>query len=83
MPIYEFRCVRCDHIQEVLVSSSSAPVEMKCEKCQGEELERVLSRVSYMMGGSSSSGSEGAKVTTKSCSPGSSCATIELPGHTR
>jgi hypothetical protein len=56
---------------------------MKCEKCQGEELERVLSRVSYMMGGSSSSGSEGAKVTTKSCSPGSSCATIELPGHTR
>ncbi len=82
MPIYEFRCTRCGHIQEILVSSTNATVEMKCESCENEEMERVLSRVSYLMGSSASSG-EGPKVTTKSCSPGNSCATIELPGHSR
>lgn len=83
MPIYEFRCTQCDHVQEVLVSgSNSGQVEMKCEECQGEVLERILSRVSYMMG-SSSQGGEGPKVTTKTCGPDKNCATIELPGYTR
>lgn len=81
MPIYEFRCAECDHIQEVWVTgSSSDPVEMKCEKCQGEVLERVLSCVSYAMG---SSKGQAPKITSKSCGPGQNCATIELPGHTR
>ncbi|MEJ5348906.1 MAG: zinc ribbon domain-containing protein [Desulfosoma sp.] len=83
MPIYEFRCVRCGHIQEVLTSSSQNQVQLVCEKCQGEEMERVLSRVSYVMGHSSSSVQDAPRVTSKSCSPGSSCTTIELPGHTR
>lgn len=83
MPIYEFRCVRCGHIQEVLTSSSQSQVTLVCEQCQGEAMERVLSRVSYVMGHSSSAGHDGPRVTSKSCSPGSSCSTIELPGHTR
>jgi putative FmdB family regulatory protein len=81
MPIYEFRCAQCGNVQEILVSSSNAEVEMKCEQCQGEVLERILSRVSYTMG--SSSGSPGPSVTTKTCGPGNSCSTIELPGYTR
>jgi putative FmdB family regulatory protein len=81
MPIYEFRCAQCGHVQEILVSSSNTEVEMKCEQCQGEELERILSCVSYTMG--SSSGSPGPSVTSKSCGPGKSCSTIELPGYTR
>ncbi len=81
MPIYEFRCAACGHVQEVLVSNSNADVEMKCEQCQGEVLERILSRVSYTMG--SSAGNAGPSVTTKSCGPGKSCSTIELPGYTR
>ena len=81
MPIYEFRCAQCEHVQEILVSSSSTEVEMKCEQCQGEVLERILSRVSYTMG--SSSDSPGPSFTTKTCGPGKSCGAIELPGYTR
>ncbi len=83
MPIYEFRCAQCGHIQEVLVSSSTAEVEMKCDACQGEVLERILSCVSYSMGDSGSSRGSGPSATTKTCGPGKSCSTIELPGHTR
>ncbi len=82
MPIYEFRCTACDHIQEILVSSSSSEVAMKCEACQSEDMVRVLSCVSYAMGSSRGEASSPC-VTTKSCGPGNSCSTIELPGHSR
>uniref|UniRef100_A0A831ZLB9 Zinc ribbon domain-containing protein n=1 Tax=Desulfacinum infernum TaxID=35837 RepID=A0A831ZLB9_9BACT len=83
MPIYEFRCTRCGHIQEILTTGSQGQVSVVCEQCRGEEMERVLSRVSYVMGRSASSGADSPRVTTKSCSPGNSCTTLELPGHSR
>lgn len=85
MPIYEFRCAKCGHIQEFLITSSSDPLELKCSECQGEDLERVLSQVSYAMGASSSSSQASSSpcATTRTCSPGNSCTTIQLPGHTR
>lgn len=83
MPIYEFRCTRCGHIQEILTSGSQSPVSVVCEQCRGEEMERVLSRISYVMGRSSSSSQDSPRVTSKSCSLGNSCTTIELPGHSR
>jgi putative FmdB family regulatory protein len=87
MPIYEFRCVQCGHIQEFLFTSSSASsetAELKCPECQGDEMERVLSQVSYAMGGSSGeSTSSTPSATTRTCAPGKSCTTIELPGHNR
>jgi putative FmdB family regulatory protein len=82
MPIYEFRCAQCGNVQEILVSSSNAEVEMKCEQCQGEVLERILSRVAYTMGPSSGEAT-GPTVTNKTCGPGKSCTTIDLPGYTR
>lgn len=84
MPIYEFRCADCGHVQEIIVSHSSDSIEMKCEACQGEVLERILSQVSYAMGGNSSGDAGGgASATTKTCGPGQSCTNITLPGHTR
>jgi putative FmdB family regulatory protein len=83
MPIYEFRCAQCGNIQEILVSSSSAEIEMKCNECQGEVLERVLSRVSYSMGSPSGEQSASPCATTKSCGPGNTCTTLNLPGYTR
>ena len=82
MPIYEFRCAECGHIQEFILSNSADQPELKCKECQGEDLERVLSSVSYSMG---SSGDRGASpsATTKKCGPGKSCTTIQLPGHSR
>jgi putative FmdB family regulatory protein len=82
MPIYEFRCADCGHIQEIIVSSSSAEIDMKCEGCQGEVMERVMSKVSYAMG-SSRGESSGPTATTKTCGPGKSCTTLELPGYSR
>jgi putative FmdB family regulatory protein len=82
MPIYEFRCVGCGHIQELLVTGSSGEVDMKCESCGGEVMERVMSTVSYAMGSSNGEAS-GPRATTKNCGPGNSCTTLELPGHTR
>ena len=84
MPIYEFRCAKCGHIQEFLTTSSTEQVELKCPECEGDELERVLSQVSYAMGSSGSSqGPSSPSATTRNCAPGKSCTTIQLPGHTR
>ncbi|MCU0573600.1 MAG: zinc ribbon domain-containing protein [Syntrophobacteraceae bacterium] len=84
MPIYEFRCAKCGHIQEFLFTSSSESAELTCPECQGDELERVLSQVSYSMGSSSSEKSASSPcATTRTCAPGKSCTTIQLPGHTR
>lgn len=82
MPIYEFRCTQCGNIQEFLLTTSTEQVEMKCGACQGDELERVLSRVSYAMGSSAGNDSS-PSVTTKTCGPGKNCTTIELPGHSK
>jgi putative FmdB family regulatory protein len=85
MPIYEFRCTACGNIQEIIVTNGSEEVEMKCRECQCEDLERVLSRVSYAMGDSGSSGAQaaGPSCTSRSCGSGNSCSTIELPGYSR
>lgn len=85
MPIYEFRCAKCGHIQEFLTTSSSQEIELKCEACEGDDLERILSQVSYAMGSSGSSSDQGSapSATTRNCAPGKSCTTIELPGHSR
>ena len=81
MPIYEFRCTQCGHVQEIIVSSNSSDVlEMSCNACKGEVLERVLSRVSYTMG---SGKGVTPSVSSKNCGSGNSCTTIDLPGYTR
>jgi putative FmdB family regulatory protein len=80
MPIYEFRCLACNHIFELLSLAQNDTVELQCPQCQAPEVERVLSRVSHVMG--SSSGSPKTSVTSKSCS-GGSCATIDIPGPSR
>lgn len=82
MPIYEFRCTRCGNIEEFLVTGASAQIDMKCSACASDELERVLSRVSYAMGSSAGEASS-PSVTSRSCGPGKSCSTIELPGHSK
>ncbi|MGE0084919.1 MAG: zinc ribbon domain-containing protein [Desulfococcaceae bacterium] len=80
MPIYEFKCLKCNEYFEVLVTRSDEKVEMACPKCHSEEFERVLSTASYAMG--SGSGSAGIKTQNRQCSTGS-CSTYEIPGATR
>lgn len=82
MPIYEFRCLSCNHCFELLTVRQDDTIEMKCPECDNQEVERVLSCVSYVMGNSSSGQSKKTKVTSKSCS-GGTCATIDIPGPSR
>ena len=82
MPIYEFRCLSCNHCFELLAVRQDDTTEMKCPNCDKEEVERVLSCVSYVMGSSSRGHSDKTKVTSKSCS-GGTCATIDIPGPSR
>jgi putative FmdB family regulatory protein len=75
MPIYEFRCLECSNVFELLeLTKGSNKKGMKCPKCNSPEVERLLSRVSVVK----SSGGKATK-TVKDCS-GSTCTTIEVPG---
>lgn len=79
MPIYEFRCLGCGNIFELLqLKKETEKIKMKCPKCSSPEVERVLSTISI---GRSNSGKK-TKQTVKSCSSGS-CATFEVPGPSR
>ncbi|MCG6973514.1 MAG: zinc ribbon domain-containing protein [Desulfobacterales bacterium] len=81
MPIYEFKCQKCEEFIELLVMNQDEKIELKCPKCNCEELERVLSSTSYSMGDGSGK-SQGVKSQTRTCQSGS-CTTYEIPGHTR
>lgn len=80
MPIYEFKCSRCGAVREYFFKSSNEQVELRCEQCGSEEMERIVSRTSHFV---KPSAGEGPSVTARSCKPGSSCTSIDLPGYSR
>ena len=82
MPIFEFKCAKCQEYIEILVMGThDDSVEMKCTKCGSEELERILSRSNFAMAPGGAGGSS-ASTQTRTCSSGS-CTTWNLPGHSR
>ena len=78
MPIYEFRCLKCNECFEILVMNNDDQVEMRCPECKSEEFERILSVSCHTTGGSSSD-TQSAQSQTRSCSSGS-CTTYDIPG---
>ena len=78
MPIFEFRCVACGHIFERLFMNSDDEVSIACPECKSDSFERVVSRSSHVLG--VGPGGKQPKMTTKSCSPGNQCMTLDLPG---
>ena len=48
MPVYEFACNACGARVSVFVRSMSAPVAARCERCGGEDLRRLVSRVTVL-----------------------------------
>ena len=77
MPIYEFRCLKCNEIFELLFMSDQDSKEMKCPHCQSEEFERILSASNFSISGSSPRPQT--NISTKACGD-DSCGTIEIPG---
>jgi putative FmdB family regulatory protein len=80
MPIFEFRCLKCNECFELLVMNNDdqVQIEMRCPECKSEDFERVLSASCYSMG-SGSSESQGAQSKTRSC-PSGTCTTYDIPG---
>ena len=83
MPIFEFKCSKCEEFFEVIVMGSDDDKSLNCPKCKSQEFERVVSTINYAMGNSSSSsGGKGVQIQERECS-GRSCKTYTVPGDTR
>jgi putative FmdB family regulatory protein len=82
MPIYEFRCLACGDLFELLVMAGGTNAAIQCTHCGAQGGERVLSLVSHTVGDGGSPSGQGPGGITRSCGSGS-CGTITLPGHTR
>lgn len=56
MPIYEFRCQKCNKEFENLLSSSSndALNEVKCPECSSDQVKKIISSSSYRLASSAS-----------------------------
>ena len=82
MPIYEFKCSKCDEFFEVITSSTSADSkdDNKCPKCGSVEFERVLSQTNYVMSNAASNGASGVSKQERNCSQGS-CTTYTVAGE--
>jgi putative FmdB family regulatory protein len=80
MPIYEFKCLKCNEFFEILVMKSEDAVEMHCTKCGSEDFERILSASHSVMGDTGAD--QGVKTESRTCS-GGSCTTLEIPGPSR
>lgn len=81
MPIYEFKCLKCNDCFEFLLMNQEDQVELKCPQCESEEFERILSATSHAVGDNPGK-SAGASSTSRTCS-GGSCTTYDLPGPSR
>ncbi len=81
MPIYEFKCQKCEEFFEILVMGGKDDDDVHCPKCQSQAFERVLSSTNYAMTGAGQTGHK-ATQTTRTCSSGN-CTTYEIPGHTK
>ncbi len=82
MPIFEFRCLKCDELFEILIMNQNDNAEMCCPKCKGESFKRVLSNTSFNMGAPSGSNQTYSGPKSHTCSSGN-CTTYDIPGPTR
>ncbi|MDJ0667170.1 MAG: zinc ribbon domain-containing protein [Desulfobacterales bacterium] len=77
MPIYEFRCLKCQELFEFLAVRRDDTMETKCPHCGAEDFERVMSSSNFAMGAGNSG--SGPQKQTRTCS-GGNCTTYEIPG---
>jgi putative FmdB family regulatory protein len=82
MPIYEFKCSKCEEFFEVIVMASNDDETIICPKCESKEFERVVSKTNFAMGSSTAGQAQGVQTQERECS-GGSCKTYTVPGETR
>lgn len=81
MPLYEFRCLKCNDLFEMLITGNKDEVEMRCPRCGAEDFERVISSANYAMGAGGGQATRPA-VQSRQCGSGS-CSTLTLPGYSK
>ncbi len=81
MPIFEFKCTKCEEFFEVIVMGSDNK-DLGCPKCKSHQCERVVSKTNFSMGPSASQKSQGVQTQERSCS-GGSCKTYTVPGESQ
>ncbi|MFZ3090124.1 MAG: zinc ribbon domain-containing protein [Nitrospirota bacterium] len=54
MPIYEYRCKKCNHIFDIIQKSTAEKKDVMCPECGGKETEKILSPFSSFDGSSCS-----------------------------
>jgi len=71
MPIYEYRCLKCDEEFETLVFGSNDKVD--CPHCKGDKLERLMSAYAFKSSGSFTPSSGSTNCSSCSSTNCSSC----------
>lgn len=70
MPLYEYKCPRCEARFEVLQRMSEGPESVRCPECGAERVERQLSTFAAASSSSSSAASLGAGCGSGACGTG-------------
>jgi putative FmdB family regulatory protein len=78
MPIYEYRCLNCQELFEMLVMKSDE-ADIRCPKCDGSKAERVMSTTHFAMTAGEGGNACRPSAQTRTCSSGS-CTTYDIPG---
>lgn len=58
MPLFDFKCEKCNKITELLIPVKDTDLPQNCEKCKGEMLKLVPSSISICQHGYSYNTSE-------------------------
>lgn len=67
MPIYEYKCKKCQNDFEALVWTSREEEMVECPKCNARDVERILSPFAKSSGSSGSGGG----LSSSACGPSS------------
>ena len=51
MPIYEFRCNDCQHINEFVMKISEKKPEEGCESCKSHNMSKIISKSNFVLKG--------------------------------
>jgi putative FmdB family regulatory protein len=50
MPIYEYKCIKCNAVFDCVILKIDEKFKPECEKCGSSDVKKLVSRVRYMGG---------------------------------